>query len=167
MLFGDVNAHTAVLSDYIIMDDFLARHFDLDEDFLNTFNSANLLSMKGFPLSRASKDSKTNALGAKCLDTCKCNNLFIVNGRVGHDKNVGNYTFRNTSVIDYALATANCFEYFLDFKIEEVDPLFSDGHSLLSLTIQMSDNTIKVAEKFYSEENETIRINYIIMNSFY
>ena len=67
---------------------------------------------------------------------CKNNNLTILNGRYGHDKQIGAMTFRDTSVIDYALASSDTFEILLDFEVVEVDRLFSDGHSLLALDLQ-------------------------------
>ena len=38
------------------------------------------------------------------IDTCKLNNLFILNGRCGTDNNVGAMTFRNQSIIDNQLS---------------------------------------------------------------
>jgi hypothetical protein len=39
------------------------------------------------------------------------NNIFIANRRLGQDKNVGEFTFREKSVIDYLIASADCFEF--------------------------------------------------------
>ena len=55
-----------------------------------------------------------------------------MNGRIGHDKALGRYTFRNTSVIDYTLCTADVFKYLTMFEVIDMDPLFSNGHCLLS-----------------------------------
>ena len=151
MLFGDVNAHTSCLTDYVMLDDFLTNQFIFDENVLHDFNSTDLLLKEGFPIKRISKDKKVNTNGLKLLETCKSNNLYIVNGRVGSDKNVGNFTFRNTSVIDYILSTANCFQYFMNFEILEVDSLFSDGHALLALTINTSYNTKEISVKYVKE----------------
>jgi hypothetical protein len=92
-LIGDANAHTANLPDYKQMDEFLARYFCFDDDFLYTYNSLDILLAHGYPASRCSKNSKVNSTGLKLLDLCKNNNyMFISNGRVGNDINVG--TFR-------------------------------------------------------------------------
>ena len=69
------------------------------------------------------------------VDTCKSNNLFIVNGRFGKDKGMGAQTFRNKSVIDYTLCTAESFEILNEFEVVELDSIFSDGHALLSWSI--------------------------------
>ena len=39
--------------------------------------------------------------------------------------------FRETSVIDYTVASVNCLSFIEDFSISEEDCLYSDGHSLL------------------------------------
>ena len=72
------------------------------------------------------------SMGYWLIDTCKNNNLFIVNGRFGKDKGIGTTTFRDKSLIDYTLCSAGRFEILHDFEIVELDPVFSDGHSLLA-----------------------------------
>ena len=68
-------------------------------------------------MKRNSSDSKINSIGLKLLEICKRNNLFIANGRIGEDRQIGKCTFRETSVIDYALITFNCYIHsFLIFK---------------------------------------------------
>ncbi|MES9903304.1 MAG: reverse transcriptase family protein, partial [Sedimenticola sp.] len=142
MILGDVNGHTATSPDYIDFDDFQARLFDLDGSFTDDFNSSSNLLNENIPLTRASKDCTINSIGVKFLDICKSNNIYIVNGRVGKDRNVGEFTFRNISVIDYAIATSNCFKFITDFEITDLDPLFSDGHSLLSVDVRwLTTNT--------------------------
>ena len=80
------------------------------------------------------------------LDICKNNNLFLVNGRIGCDKAVGNYTFRNISVLDYCIVSLNMLEFYQDFEVVETDPLFSDGHCLLRSILQF-DSLIPNEEK--------------------
>ncbi len=72
------------------------------------------------------------------IDICKNNNLFIFNGRVGQDKNIGKFTFRDQSVIDYTLGTVDVLKLVSDFIITETDALVSDGHSILSTTLNIS-----------------------------
>lgn len=150
MLFGDVNARTANLPDYVLIDDFISKHFAFDDDFLNDYNVPVFLHDLDYSFNRSSKDPTTNTVGSKLLELCKNTNLFILNGRAGNDKNIGKFTFRDSTVIDYAIATLDCFKHFSFFDIvhiDIVDPIFSDGHSLLSLTINVA------------EENKTLRRN--------
>ena len=90
---------------------------------------------------RKSMDTKLNNNGHRLLEVCKNNTLFIVNGRLGKDRHVGNYTFRNTSVIDYCIISLDMFEFYKDFEIIELDPLFSDGHCLLRSVLEFHSYT--------------------------
>jgi len=52
--------------------------------------------------------------------------MFISNGRVGSDKGLVQFTFRQTSVIDYALTSVE--QFVKDYSVSEIDSLYSDGH---------------------------------------
>ena len=49
------------------------------------FDKTNILEKLNIPLERVSQDAKNNNTGYWLVDTCKSNNLFIVNGRFGKD----------------------------------------------------------------------------------
>ena len=66
--------------------------------------------------------------------------MFILNGRFDQDRNVGAMTFRNTSVIDYSIVSSNTFDILSDFRIIEVDQLFSDEQSLLRVDLRTRCN---------------------------
>ncbi|MEW8548382.1 MAG: reverse transcriptase family protein, partial [Candidatus Thiodiazotropha sp.] len=90
------------------------------------------------------------------------NNLFMLNGRIGRDKFVGAPTFRDKSLIDYTLATAECFSLISDFEVIEMDALFSDGHSLLSWSLkipsqclQNDQNIINFPSKCFKWSNDS------------
>ena len=83
-------------------------------------------------------DRHTYNIGHKLVDICKNNNLFILNGRMGHDRSIGNLTFRHTSLIDYTIGSAEILPLVTSFKIIETDPLFSDGHSIISYMLNTS-----------------------------
>ena len=101
-----------------------------------------ILKNLNIPLARCSLDSsKTNTTGTWLTDVCKNNNLFIVNGRVGKDKGVGRRTFKDISMIDYTLCTADCFTFFKHFEVIELDSIFSDGHALLSWSLDVNHLT--------------------------
>ena len=68
-----------------------------------------------FPLDRASKDHKTNTIGYWLIDTCKYNSLYIVKRRFGKDEGIGTTTFRDKSLTDYTLCSAESFETLHDF----------------------------------------------------
>ena len=76
-----------------------------------------------------------NNNGYKLVDICKDNNLTILNGRYGKDRNIGNATFRGKSVIDYTISSIKGFTLLTDFEIIESDSLLSDGHSIIAFSI--------------------------------
>ena len=51
------------------------------------------------------------------------------------DKELGKYTFRQISVIDYSLVTVDTFSLLRNFNVLETDPIFSDGHSILRVSL--------------------------------
>ena len=77
------------------------------------------------------------------MNICKSNNLIILNGRCGKNKNIGKYSFRNISVIDYAISSYEGARHVKNFEITEPDPLFSDGYVLLTVSIPCTKPKIK------------------------
>ena len=71
------------------------------------------------------------------------------------DKVVGKCTFRGTSVIDYVVFSHNCFSLFSNFQVLDVDNLFSDGHSVLALSLTLSVKN----QDFTAETNKTSMSN--------
>ena len=67
----------------------------------------------------------------------KNNNLFIVNGRFGKDKGIGTTTFREKSLIDYILCSAESFEILHVFEIAELDPVFFGWTFFASMIYKM------------------------------
>ena len=49
----------------------------------------------------------------------------------------GKFTFRDTSVIDYVIYSPGCLGKVKSFESTDLDTLFSDGHSLLSIVISL------------------------------
>ena len=149
---GDINARTAKLPDYVKLDQYISDQFDFDDDIANFFDKTEILKNLNIPVERSSMDVKTNNTGYWLTDVCKNNNLFIVNGRVGKDKGIGRKTFRKTSTIDYTICTANCFPFLTQFEVIELDPIFSDGHSLLSwsLNINLTTNDTNDKPAYYT-----------------
>ena len=116
--------------------------FDFDDGLTNFFDKTAISENQNIPLQRGARDTKTNTSGYWLIDTCKNNNLFITNGRVGKDKGVGHKTFRGTSTSDYTVCTANCFEFLTQFEVIDLDPIFSNGHALLSWSFKTNKTAI-------------------------
>ena len=89
---------------------------------------------------RFTEDKLVNNNGRLLLDFCKGLDLHIVNGRVGNDLGRGKLTCKNTSTIDYVIASPNCFQLIKDFDVDIFDSFLSDVHSPLRFTlVHMSD----------------------------
>ena len=61
--------------------------------------------------------------------------MFIVNGRVGSDALIGKATCKNVSVVDYAICTTNVLTCINDFFVNDFDPMLSDVHCAVCLTL--------------------------------
>ena len=138
-LMGDFNSRTHTHSDILENDDFLIEHFDLDDALYDLFNIKTLLARANMNELRTSKDNVINNEGRKLLDICKSSHICILNGRCGEDKYIGNFTFRNTSIIDYSIASAEAINYVDNFCVTELDTLFTDNHALLTTTLKFEN----------------------------
>ena len=103
---GDLNSRSSQLPDFTLKDSFVSDMFEFDDSTASFFDKTPVLETMNIPLDRVSKDHKANTMGYWLIDTCKNNNLFIVNGRFGKDKGIGTTTFRDKSLIDYTLCSA-------------------------------------------------------------
>ena len=91
-----------------------------------------------------------NTNGFKLIELCKNNNLFLLNVRSFKDKAEGKFTFRDKSISDYVISTSDCFNILSHFEIIYTDPIFSDGHNILSWHLNL------IQSKTFSS-NETIK----------
>ncbi|MCG8034442.1 MAG: reverse transcriptase family protein [Candidatus Thiodiazotropha taylori] len=157
-LLGDYNAQTANMVDYTVLDPFLSEFFNFDQATMEHMDQKGVFEKYGLQISRASKDAKKNNHGFKIIELCKNNNLAILNGRFGEDKNVGKMTFRGLSVIDYVITSSKGIKFAQNFKITELDSLFSDGHALLTLDLR-TVHTIPNQPTYQQHEGPIKRIN--------
>ena len=137
-LTGDFNAQTANMRDFTCSYTLLDKYLDFDQDTINNFDQEEFLIKSNITTNRASKDTKTNNTGFKLVDICKNNNLTILNGRYGQDNGIGDLTFRDKSVIDYSISSNKEFKILSDFKIEQLDRIYSDGHALLQMEFNIN-----------------------------
>ena len=140
---GDLNAHTGTRTDLCVLDDIICTISGIDEEIINTLDASTQMREFGIPLIRHSVDSCQDggSYGSKLLKVCQNNSLMIFNGRIGEDNLVGKATTTQNSVIDYIIGspfTANLVD---SFKVCDYDPLFSDKHCALQLTINIPGDT--------------------------
>ena len=138
LLLGDFNARTSNLTDFVEIHENLSDLCDWDPHTIQVFKNSSISEQ------RFSKDKTLNQNGKNLLEFCKISDLKILNGRVGSDANVGNYTCHTgmgSSLIDYGLASASIFPYIQDFTIEQFDRCTSDAHSAISVKIAIDCDT--------------------------
>ena len=87
---GDVNARTGNSDDNLVFDKYLQEDNNDQGHFTKKIN----------------KDLVLDVYGRRLFDLCKATGLLIANGRIGQDKDKGDFTFcskRGQSVIYYLL----------------------------------------------------------------
>ena len=127
-LLGDFNARTSASDDYIEIsknDDAVVHEILENNDQLDVFTNFNI------PLKRKSRDERKNNFGNQLLDMCKYNDLFICNGRMGDDKNTGEFTCKNVSVVDYVIGSSKFLTIVETFSVLEFSKLLSDAHRIV------------------------------------
>lgn len=141
-LLGDFNARTSSDDDFIIIDE--EEHNDIS-NFVNNYTG--VLNSLSLPIKRVSQDKTKNRYGNLLLNFCKGHNLFIMNGRMGNDKNVGGFTCREASVVDYFISSPDLLKYFSNFEIHEKSKLFSDVHRPIGVTVSNGMDTVEQHKK--------------------
>jgi hypothetical protein len=137
------SAKTGKLLDYVETDKSLLNIFDLqdDVDLINYMYDYENIVNAGASLSRNSNcTGRPNTYGHMLLDFCGKNNMYIVNGRVGKDKLIGECTCQYVSIIDYFLSSSKLFFHILDFEINNF--------------ISKKENVLTADENERSERNQ-------------
>ena len=135
IIFGDFNSRTGQSADYTITDDFISN---IQDDSILSNENMNILykvQQCKLPLERRSADPTTNTYGLQMLEFCKSNDLFILNGRLGQDRDQPKTTCKDRSTIDYFIASAYVLEYISNLVINEFSSLFSDQHCGIAITL--------------------------------
>ena len=136
ILMGDFNARTSNLDDFSDIDKELYEHIDVDIDEIFSSDAIDEIIKYGHDIKRISKDNKTNKFGKNLIESCKYNEMFILNGRCFDDKGVGKTTCKNASVIDYVLSSAPLIKYISSFAVKDFCELFSDSHCPVEFSLK-------------------------------
>ena len=138
-LIGDLHARTKTLDGFTIpadeFVDFVNDEIDCDvREFLYDYQTLVKLNISH---ERVSQDkARPNTIGYKLADFCKKCNMYIVNGRIGKDKAIGKTTSNECSLIDYFIVSSKLFKNISEFEVIDFDPLLSDVHCRLHVSIQ-------------------------------
>ena len=165
-ILGDFNARISNEPDFIPENE--VENEELILEILESNYTSNVFDKHNISKERTSKDRRKNNFGNQLLHLCKYNDLLVCNGRVGDDKHVGNFTCKNSSVVDYIVCSTRLLEYVENFEVLEFSNLFSDAHCRLALTLscqltysnvsEKNDNTFNAFEKIESWDSDKNRL---------
>jgi hypothetical protein len=126
-LLGDFNSRTGRLGDSLDVNKHLADHLLLDE-YCYDSDDLHILESCDVPINRTSQDNTVNKHCERFLELCKNLGIFIMNGRMFLDKDVGCNTCDGKSVVDYVVCSPEVFRCCSDFEVIGFDSLLSDKH---------------------------------------
>ena len=121
----------STLPDFVIADEFISQLQNDDILYNESTQVLNCLSQSNFPTERKSADYSTNYYGKQLLEFCQGNDLFIINGRIGHDSIDPKATCTERSTVDYFILKRKSFATLTKMLV----PFFGPEQSL-------SDNAI-------------------------
>ena len=139
LLFGDFNSRTKNLPDIIEIDPYICTRFNSQELSIEYETEMSYFDNNNTRISfqRTNKDTNMNNYGYRMLDFCKCNNLYILNGRTAKDKDKGICTCKGVSTIDYFLCSSQIIPLINDFYVNDFSQILSDAHCPVSLEIKL------------------------------
>ena len=118
---GDLNARTGLSNDHF-------EGCDNIEKYIHCLEGAELFDDCDISVGRRySLDTKIDSSGVRLLQICKDACLRILNGRLGDDAGIGNFTFQSAqgkSVIDYVLFAPTLFDIVRSFSIHDISVFF-------------------------------------------
>ena len=111
----------------------------IDEELRGILFDYQKLASANIHLKRGSQDKgRANSFGYKLIGFCRRCNMYIANGHICQDRDLGKTTSNDCSLIDYLIVSSNLLKDVKEFKIEDNNPLFSDAHNLLHVSIPMN-----------------------------
>ena len=135
ILLGDFNSRVGTQTDI---------QCELTHDGLNFDNNPHLPFFENHNLmNRVNKDTYVNKNGKQLLELCKMSDLKIVNGRIGRDRDTGNYTCHSSngkSTIDYAVLSMELYPHIVDFYVDIFDKCMSDVHCPICLVMSCNSD---------------------------
>ena len=138
-LHGDFNSRTSKEPDVFNFERESGNDENVEHLFIVTSNEYRLEEL-GIPLRRANEDKVINQYVRKLLNFCKYIDVFILNGRIGEDKDIGKFTCKNVGVVDYTIASPGYLKHITNFQVLEFSKLLSDVHCQYILLLVMLNN---------------------------
>ena len=163
-LIGDLNSRTGTLDDSFTIEPCIINNCGFEEFAHDLFDLNSNEDCQIYE-KRYNRDTTINSNGELLVEFCKANNLKIVNGRCGADKELGDFTFNSpngSSTIDYCIISPNFFSHILDFEVDVLDQNLSDFHSPIILTLKTDYENTQTNNTDQTIESD---INYEPINS--
>ena len=161
LLGGDLNAHTLEMNDVFHIDESLYDILDLRDDVRELLDTQRMLEILDIPTKRKSVDTKTDGsgYGRALIDICQNHNVIIFNGRLCQDRGHGRATNTEGSVIDYYIGSPFVASKVRDFIIQDFDPLFSDQHCLIEMSLACNSSEKPLYNEAESSEQTDLNSN--------
>ena len=141
-LLGDLNSRTGELDDCFNIEQSIINNCEIDEFAQELFDISPINETDTMPMKRYNRDTTINNNGKLLIEFCKVNGMKIVNGRLGSDKEIGEFTFRGSSdrnsTIDYCIVSPDLGPHIQNFEISSFDDHLSDFHCPIILTLNTS-----------------------------
>ena len=150
MIIGDFNSRTGTVNEIMLLDN---DDIVLDSSYFKYPDVLNTLKYLNMPVKRSNVDKSTNHNGDNLVDLCKVQELVIVNGRIGADKNIGRTTCDDISTIDYVICTPDLLPNITHFSVNNFDPLYSDKHKPISVNLNLN-NSLHVNNNAIKQNNK-------------
>ena len=134
IIIGDMNARIAEEVDFVentdenAQDDYLPIPDEFEHD-----NSCGVKKRKALDNKEVSGHAK------ELINLCRQTGFKIVNGRLGHDQDLGDFTCHTpagSSTVDYCLARENNFDFIENFYIGDINTI--SDHSYLQLRLKIN-----------------------------
>ena len=143
VLIGDFNSRVGNLNEVMLAD---WTDSILDESNFEYPDIIETLEKLDMPLTRRNVDGKINNNGKKLIEVCQLYELCILNGRTKSDKNIGKQTCADKSTIDFAICSPNILKNIEDFYIDDFDPLLSDKHSPVCISLYLGEPDTQIID---------------------
>ena len=130
LLVGDFNGKTQELPDFIQYNKY---------DPTDRLDDAAVDDNHFHRLRRSQDKHEPDQFGLHLLELCKAHNIQIINVRVWKDKDIGKYTTKNNSVIDYCISTPQIFKEIISFEVQDFNPVLSDVHCPIILGLKVKN----------------------------
>ena len=153
-IMGDLNVRISEENDFIEINDLNAQddYLPISDDFEE---NTNIRKRKTLDNTEVSGNNK------QLLDFCKATGLKILNGRVGDDREIGNFTCHTpagSSTVDYCLTRERNFDLIENFYVGEINTISDHAYLQLHLKINNSEaietNVLEDESQIQTEDHE-------------